>query len=127
MNTKNFTNDQNDRRKNKRYEIRGIAFAVLKSDSEEELGQIINISRGGLAFQYFVGSRRIEKAKQLDIMLTKKGVYINKINVRTVADFEIANELPFSTIAKRQQSVCFDLLTEEQQNQLEFIITHHVQ
>lgn len=127
MNTEFILNDHNDRRKDNRYEIKGIAFAVLKSNSEEELGQIINISRGGLAFQYFVGSRRIEKAKQLDIMLTKKGVYINKINIRTVSDFEIVNELPFSTIAKRQQSVCFDQLTEEQQNQLELIITNHVE
>jgi hypothetical protein len=118
---------EHDRRKSKRYKMKDIAFAVLTSESDEELGQVINISHGGLAFEYFVGSRQIRSAKYLDIMLTKNELYINKISVRTIADFEIKNELPFSTIVKRQQSVCFETLTGEQEKQIDFLIHHHAQ
>ena len=71
---------EHDRRKSKRYKMKDVAFAVLTSGSDEELGQVINISRGGLAFEYFVGSRQIRDAKYLDIMLTKNELYINKIS-----------------------------------------------
>jgi hypothetical protein len=107
--------------------MKDVAFAVLRSESDEELGQVINISRGGLAFEYFVGSKRIRDAKYLDLMVTKNDLYINKIPVRTISDFEIKNELPFNTIAKRQQSVCFEALTLEQEKQVEFLIDHHTQ
>ncbi|MFH0725365.1 MAG: PilZ domain-containing protein [Pseudomonadota bacterium] len=116
-----------DRRRSKRYRMKGIAFAVLKSESDEELGQVVNISHGGLAFEYFVGSRRIRNAKYLDLMLMKSELYIHKIPVRTISDFEIKNELPFNTIAKRQQGVCFETLTEEQEKQVEFLIRCHTQ
>lgn len=118
---------EHDRRNSKRYRMKDVAFAVLRSESDEELGQVINISRGGLAFEYFVGSKQIRNAKYLDLMLTKNELYINQIPVRTISDFEIKNELPFNTIAKRQQSVCFEALTEEQEKQVEFLIDHHTQ
>jgi hypothetical protein len=116
-----------DRRQNKRHTMKDVVFAVLTSGSDEELGQVVNISHGGLAFEYFVGSRQISDAKYLDIMLAKSEVRINKIPVRTICDFEIKNELPFSTIAKRQQSICFEMLTEEQKQQIELLIQYHTQ
>jgi hypothetical protein len=116
-----------DRRESKRHTMKDVAFAVLTSGSDEELGQVVNISHGGLAFEYFVGSRQINDAKYLDIMLAKSELRINKIPVRTICDFEIKNDLPFSTIAKRQQSICFEMLTEEQKRQLDLLIQHHTQ
>lgn len=116
---------EGDRRKSKRHKMKDVAFAVLTSGLDEELGQIINISRGGLAFEYFVGSRRIRSPKYLDIMLTKNEMHIDKIRVSTICDFEIKNELPFSSIAKRRQSVCFESLTGEQEKQLDSLIRYH--
>lgn len=116
---------EGDRRKSKRHKIKDVAFAVLTSGLDEELGQIVNISRGGLAFEYFVGSRRIRDAKYLDIMLTKNEMHIREIRVLTICDFEIENKLPFSTIAKRRQSVCFESLTTEQERQVRHLIQKH--
>jgi len=114
-----------DRRVHKRYQMKEVAFAVLKAESDEELGQIVNIGRGGLAFEYFVGSKQIRNAEYLDIMLTKSEVYINQISVRTITDFEIKNELPFSSIAKRRQSVCFEMLSAAQEKQIDSLIQYH--
>jgi hypothetical protein len=117
----------NERRKNERFKINDVAFAVLKSETDEELGQIVNISRGGLAFEYFVGSKQMKDAKLLDIMLIKNEFYIHQIPVRTISDFNISNELPFSTIAKRQQGVCFEALNEEQEKQVGYLLQFHTE
>lgn len=106
--------ERSERRKLKRFAVKEVAFAVLKTEEDEELGQIINISPRGLAFQYFVGNRSIQYAEELDLLLPDNGFHINNINFKTVADFEMNNELPFSSITKRQQSVCFSNLTKEQ-------------
>jgi len=125
MNCQPVTSPSVDRRKHKRYAMKGLAFAILKSDSDEELGQIIDLSRGGVAFQYFVGSKRLLTAEYLNIMLAKNSLYIDKIKVRTVFDFEIENKLPFSSISKRQQSLCFEELTAEQKIKVDYLIKHH--
>ena len=51
------TKDYIERRKHERFAIKDVAFAILRTENDEELGQITNISMGGLAFQYFVGNR----------------------------------------------------------------------
>jgi hypothetical protein len=117
--------EKSERRKLVRFAVKDIAFAVLKTDTDEELGQIINISPGGLAFQYFVGNRSIQKSDVLDMLLPDNGFHIDNIKFKTVADFEMSNELPFSSIRKRQQSVCFSSLSVEQKADIEKFIRNH--
>ena len=62
-----------ERRKYQRYDTKDVAFAILKADREEELGQIVNISMGGLAFHYFIGNREFQKADKLDVLLADRG------------------------------------------------------
>lgn len=125
MDYQRYENYPEDRRQHERFKLKGLAFAILKSDTDEDLGQIVNLSKGGLAFQYFVGRKRVTDARYLDIMLTKNALYIDKIKIRCVADFEIENELPFSSISKRQQSLCFEDLSEEQQTKVNYLIKNH--
>lgn len=117
--------ENSERREQKRFTVKDIAFAVLKTDRDEELGQIINIGPGGLAFQYFVGNRTIQTSNELDVLLPDNGFHIDNIKFTRVADFEMSNELPFSSITKRQQSVRFTSLSDEQRADIEkFIETH---
>ncbi len=117
--------EKSERRKQKRYAVKDVAFVVLKTNTDEELGQIINISEGGLAFQYFVGNRTLQHSNQLDILLPDNGLNVAKIHFKPVADYELSSELPFSSITKRQQSVEFCLLNDNQLNEIkEFIDTH---
>jgi hypothetical protein len=41
-----------ENRKFKRFKVKDLSFALLKSSFYEELGEIIDISKGGLAFKY---------------------------------------------------------------------------
>ena len=119
--------ENSERRKQKRFAVKDVAFAVLKTVDDEELGQIINIGPRGLAFQYFVGNRSIQQAEQFDLLLPDNGFHIDNIKFKTVADFEMSNELPFSSITKRQQSVCFSSLSEDQRSDIEKFIRNHTQ
>ncbi|MBW2368399.1 MAG: PilZ domain-containing protein [Deltaproteobacteria bacterium] len=114
-----------ERRESRRYIVKDVAFAVLKNDSDEELGQIINIGTGGLAFQYFIGNRDVKLARQLDLLLADNGLHIDNLPFQVVADYELKNELPFSSIKKRQQSVCFTNLHDDHKDRLAEFIHHH--
>jgi hypothetical protein len=72
--------DYVERRKHKRFIIRDVAFAILRTGEDEELGQIANISMGGLAFQYFVGNRELQKADRLDVLLFGQWVSLSMIS-----------------------------------------------
>lgn len=117
--------DLQERRKHKRFTIKDVAFAILKTDEDEELGQIINISMGGLAFQYFVGNRELHKANRLDVLLADNGLHVDGISFSVVDDYELVNELPFSSITKREQRVIFNNLSETQEEGIESFIKEH--
>lgn len=114
-----------ERRKHRRFATKDIAFAIIRSDGEEELGQIINISMGGLVFQYFIGNREFQKAERLDVLLADSGVHVENIRFKVVDDYELVNELPFSSITKREQRVFFSALDEIQQKELDSFIKRH--
>ena len=114
-----------ERRKHPRYDIRDIAFAIIRSNAEEELGQIINISKGGLAFQYFIGNREFQKADRLDVLLADSGIHVENIEFRVVDDYELTNELSFSSITKREQRVHFGELNSAQKQGLDSFIRRH--
>lgn len=114
-----------ERRKHPRFKTKNVAFAILKADREEELGQIIDISECGLAFQYFIGNREFQKADKLDVLLAESGVQIENVKYQVVEDCELVNKLPFSSITKREQRVFFNDLTELQKQRLDRFIRRH--
>jgi hypothetical protein len=125
MQTKRKSKDYIERRKHKRFTIKDVAFAILRTEKDEELGQITNISMGGLAFQYFVGNRELQKADKLDVLLADNGRHINDITFHVVDDCELVNELPFSSITKREQRIYFDNLTDDQKVSIDGFIKEH--
>lgn len=114
-----------ERRKHQRYDMKDVAFAILKADREEELGQIVNISLGGLAFHYFIGNRDFQKADRLDVLLADRGIHVEDIKFDVIEDYELVNELPFSSITKREQRVIFSDLSDEQKQGIDSFIRRH--
>ena len=105
--------------------MKDVAFAILRTDEDEELGQIVNVSLGGLAFQYFVGNRRLQKSEKLDILLADNGIHVDDIPFQVISDYEMSNEVPFSSITKREQRIRFDSLTDGQLSSLRDFIKGH--
>ncbi len=115
---------QIERRKHRRLQVQDIAFAVLR-DQGRQLGQIMDISMGGLAFNYIAGGGNADSAFELDILLAYKGLYMKKIQFKTISDFQIANKSPFSPITMRRHGVKFGELTPKQTSMLKNFIQEH--
>ena len=114
-----------EKRKFKRFKLKNLAFALLKSVSYEELGEIIDISKGGLALQYLVGEKQIKEFVELDIIFADNGFHIKKIPCKTISDFEITNEIYFSFLKMRRHSIKFGELDNHQTSELNYFIKQH--
>jgi hypothetical protein len=121
MNSKKVTIE---RRREKRLKAAGGAYAVV-GPHINKLGQIKDISRGGLAFKYLATEVKPDSSDVIDVFISKNDFYMQQIPVTTVSDFELKKEDPFSTVTLRQQSVQFGELTEDQSDQLKYLLQHH--
>ena len=114
-----------EKRKFTRFKVKDLSFALLKSDFYEELGEIIDISKGGLAFQYLVGENLIKEAVELDIILAHNGFHLKELPCKTISDFEIINEIYFSSLKMRRHSIKFADLDNKQISELDYFIKQH--
>lgn len=110
--------EKDDKRRHERLAVPEGTFAVLKSDSVI-VGQIINISSGGLAFCYVANGLRIAGTFLVDIFLREKDFYLKKIPFEIVSDYYLENEIPFSTMKIRRCSGRFGNLAKNQATLLE--------
>ena len=108
-----------EQRENKRFQVPRDAFAALRPDYII-VGQIINISMGGLGFRY-LGNEGPSNASELDIFLAGRAFYLYKVPFQTVWDF-VTNEMPSSSINMKVCGMQFRDLTPNQISQLEYFI-----
>ena len=110
-----------EQRKHRRYKVTKRAFAVLGPD-EVKLCHLIDISKGGLSFRYFVDTNNMDDPiYELDI-LGGEDFYLEKVPVRVISDKVLEDDSPFSSIAMRRRGVQFGTLTSRQMEQVEYFI-----
>lgn len=110
-----------EQRKHKRYKVTKRAFAVLGPEAVK-LCHLIDISKGGLSFRYFVDTNDTgERLQELDI-LGGEDFYLEKVPVRVVSDMILKDDSPFSSIAMRRRGVQFGPLTPKQREQIDYFI-----
>lgn len=112
-------------RKYQRYRAEYLTFVKLTSGSKVDIGQLMDISRRGLALRYFVSEKRSRQYTELGIFLSGGSLILDQIPFRTVSDTELANEFPYSTIIFRRYAVQFDKLTADKKQKLEHFLLHH--
>ena len=113
-----------DKRKHVRFRAKEGAFAVPPSGICGG-GRIIDISKGGLSFWYMEDGRCSEGSFNIDIIMSDPKFHLAKISVKTVSDFKIMTEVPFSVIQMRRCGVRFEELTRKQKTWLEYFIQNH--
>ena len=118
------TKISDERRQLKRFKAAEGVFAALV-DQESRLGQIKDISLRGLSFRYIDSHEKLENARELKIIIGKRGLYLDKMPFKKVSDFEIEGEFIFSTVKMRQIGLEFGVLTAEQKKRLERFIQLH--
>ena len=107
-----------ERRKHKRYRVQEGVYALLKNNSSK-LGQIKNISRGGLAFSYIVDGDQMLEPFKVDIFISNVGYCLKDVPSKKISDLHIDNKLPFSTFSIRQARIQFNELNHSQLSQLD--------
>jgi len=113
-----------ERREHKRFLVQEGAYALLKNNSSK-LGQIKNISRGGLAFSYIVDEEQMHDSFKVDIFISNLGYCLKDIPSKKISDFHVDNKLPFSTFSIRQVGIQFNELNHSQLSQLDNLMRDH--
>lgn len=116
-----------ERRRHKRFQAEDGAYAAVRPQYDK-IGQIIDVSRGGLAFRYMVSSSQEDASFELDIFLIGDSFHLDKVPFQTVSDEEIPERLSPSPQKMRRCGVQFGALTQMQILKLEeFILNHTVE
>ena len=106
-----------------RFPTKEGAFAV--ATAPRKLGQILDISRGGLAFTYIGEEKGSLKDMNLDIFTSGLGFNSKNIAFKTISDFEIEEKNEFSSIKMRRCGVEFRKLNSDQSSQIEDFLQNH--
>lgn len=93
---------KSERRQSVRHRVVDDAYAAL-GNTYSKVGKIINISIGGLAFDYITGESNTKEAEILDIFLSNN--HFDLYNLRCKIVYDIALEVP------KVRSKFMDLLT----------------
>ena len=110
-----------ERRSQERYQVQRGIYALLKNGSSK-LGQIINISPGGLAFMYINNEKQISEPVEVDIFISGNGYFLKGIPCKKISDIHIDNFVPFSTFEMRQLGIQFGEMSHGQALQLDTFI-----
>lgn len=118
--------NESERRRYERFAVQGNAFAVLLSDTPR-LGQIIDISRGGMSFRYVDDASAISDRAALDIFLLNQPVLMKGVPVRSRCDFQLE---PYGSRTRKTVRRCcveFVALGPGQSYALDELLQHHTQ
>ena len=107
-----------------RFRAREGAFAVLRNHVNK-LGQILDISRGGLSFKYIADDHLPPGPHFLDIFLTGREFHTKSVPVITISDVEIDADIPYTSLTLRRRGLQFMELTPNHVNQLEVFLQNH--
>jgi len=117
-----------ERRKNKRYKAVEGAYAAISPNSHK-LGQIIDLSMGGLSFKYIDtsnGDEESEKTPETAVFLSSMGYYVGDLPFQIIADYEVTNTPSFSSMKVRKRHVKFSDLSFKQLFDLDYYLRNNV-
>jgi len=113
-----------ERRQHERLQVNEGAFAVEREPSNV-LGQIIDISAGGLSFLYIDNGIPAEKSSKIGIYFSGDKFYFDDVDVENVSDAPVHNKSPFTPFSLRRRSVNFGAISVDQVFGLEKFISNH--
>jgi len=85
-------------------------------------GQIINISKDGMAVRYSSNGQQLDVPSELDVFIMDSNFYIEKIQIKIISDFEIGDKFSFSSQENRQRCFQFGQMKSSQHFQLDYLL-----
>ena len=111
-------------REHKRFRPKSPTFIRVSSESEEDIGQLIEIGKGGLSICYFVNEEKIREYSELSIFSSDTEFALEGIPIKNIADAEL-KDLPFETTILRRHSIKFEKMTDDQISKLDYFIKNY--
>lgn len=110
-----------ERRKHPRYKVYDVSVVV----GDRRLGQIMDMSLGGLSFSYISLGQQDEGPADLGIVFGPNGHYLDKLPTRLVSESVLSRGASSNPVVVHRRSLQFVGLSAEQQEKLaRFIKTH---
>lgn len=120
---------ETERRKHRRLKPNKLTFIKLSSGNEDEMGQLLNISEGGLSFRYFEDAEKTITYSNLDILSSDADFYVARIPFRTTSSDTNMSFSPYfrprNPIELRQHGVAFEDLTPDQISRLDYFLSNY--
>lgn len=113
------------RRRHRRVAIQSRGDAMLFGPNFSKGVQVVELSMGGIAFRYVAGYERLVEPLEMDILWDHLGVFLLKLKIKIVSDFQIPSEYILGVIPVRRCSAQFMELTRDQTSQLAYFIENH--
>jgi c-di-GMP-binding flagellar brake protein YcgR len=115
-----------ERRKTVRFLPQTETYVALRPDFTK-LGRLINISKGGLAFQYIAGQRQGQAPTHLDLFAGNDTFYLSRIPCRVIYNIRFPeNEKSLKLFEHMRCGLEFGEITAAQATQLESYLKNHV-
>ena len=139
-------NSTSERREHKRYYAKNRLFAVIRSDDHQlvridnmsvgeiafaliksnplKMGEIIEISRGGLTFSYIDNESGLKALGELDIIFAEKDFHLSRLPFKEVDDADVIDDSPFSALAMKRLTVKFEELSTRQKQKIDHLLSN---
>ena len=113
------------KREQTRFRAKDLIFVKLNSENKGDVGELLDISKGGLALRYFVKEEKPRDYSELGLFSSGGDLMIDEVPFKKVVDTKLVSNVQFSTIIFRRYGLQFDKLTSEQTTQLDYFILNH--
>jgi len=113
-----------DIRRHYRYRVKDHVYVNLRSESGEEVGQLLDISKGGLSLQFLAADEKPATYTDLGI-LASMDLATERIPFRMVSIEEVNNPIPLSVTKLLRCGLKFENLTPGQQAKIDFFIKNY--
>ncbi|MBN1103014.1 MAG: hypothetical protein JXL84_06335 [Deltaproteobacteria bacterium] len=115
-----------DRRRYLRFRLAYFGYTHLRNHLSK-VGEIVDVSQGGLAFKYVADDVPCCGAFELDVYVREYGFIWKGIPHKTVSDIEMERDIPFSSVRMRRRGVVFLDLSPDAREKLESLLGIHDQ
>jgi hypothetical protein len=119
-----YQNMAAERRKHHRYKTNQDAFVSFNPRSFQ-LGRIINIGKGGLAFIHVDIRQPVATLSKMALFLPNDGFRLSEIPYKIVSEFELKNKSSNNDLILLQCCIAFGHLTQFQNVSLDYYLENY--
>ena len=113
-----------EQRQHKRFQVPKGAFVGL-GHHDTQVGQIIDVSMGGLAFRYVASNVRSHECAELKILRTDGSFSCDSIPFKTIWDCSTPQDFSLGSLTLRHCGVQFGKLGDDQKFDLKYFIENY--